>query len=432
MVNRKTIKLPFSLPIEGLAVWCSQFAHFQLLDSNTSKTGQQEKYSEYDFLLAADAVKVITPTTDHFETLRQFRQEQQDWLFGHLSYDLKEPLTGITSPQKDRIEFPLLSFFIPRYVIVGKNSGVEIHYLTEFDDEASIHKMIEDLKQGELQQEVQSPAITLKAKVSRENYVLKAEKFLQHIRRGDIYEANYCIESYATGQPISPVHTFLKLNAISPMPSSAFYRFNDKYLLCASPERFLAKRGQKLISQPIKGTIRRGTTEQEDQTFIQRLKNDPKEQSENVMITDLVRNDLSRVAVRGSVMVEELMAVKTYPRIHQLVTTISAKLSDDKSWTTAIAEAFPMGSMTGAPKRRALEIIDELEDSRRGLYSGSVGYIRPDGDFDFNVVIRSIQYDSQSQQISVMAGSALTAGCDPEKEYEECLLKMATMHAALT
>lgn len=428
---RKTLTLPYSLPVTRLAAWCARFSYYMLLDSNTEKTGQNDPYSSYDFLVAADSINLLLPDHNHFEALRDFHNTHHDWMFGHLSYELKEELTGLTSKQEDRIQFPKLSFFIPRYVITGKNGTTTIHYREELDDEHSIQEIIDTVSSSIPPGFDASTSAPLTPGVNREEYIQRAGKFLQHIRRGDIYEANYCIEQFSSSATISPLTTFLRLNDISPMPGAAFYRHANKYLLCASPERFIAKRGQKLISQPIKGTIRRGTTADEDVALKSYLENDPKERSENVMITDLVRNDLSMVATRGSVKVEELMSVKTFPRIHQLVTTITATLSNERHWTEALSKAFPMGSMTGAPKRRAMEIIDELENCRRGLYSGSVGYVQPDGDFDFNVVIRSIQYDSQTKQLSVMAGSALTAGCKPELEYEECLLKFSTMQRAL-
>jgi len=429
---RKTITLPYYLPIPQLAAWCTGFTHFLLLDSNAGKTGQQDQYAAYDYLVGAGSIRSLAAANNSFNALREFHDDGKDWVFGHLSYDLKEERSGLHSPYQDRIQFPKMSFFIPRYVITGKNGTTSIHFLEDIDNNDSIGSIIDDIKAVSVSDNLSQPTVALQPTVTKDHYIEQAKSFLRHIHRGDIYEANYCIEFYSTHVPISPLSTFLRLNTISPMPGSAFYRLDNKYLMCASPERFLARRGEKLISQPIKGTIRRGTTAAEDDELVRQLLNDPKERAENVMITDLVRNDLSIVAERGSVQVEALMALKTYPRIHQLVTTVTAQLAADKHWTDALKEAFPMGSMTGAPKRRAMEIIDQLESSRRGLYSGSVGYVQPDGDFDFNVVIRSIQYDHTTAQLSAMAGSALTAGCDPEKEYEECLLKMTTMKNALS
>jgi para-aminobenzoate synthetase component 1 len=274
--------------------------------------------------------------------------------------------------------------------------------------------------------------IDLDQRTGRDEYLEKAENFLKHIRRGDIYEANYCMEFFSENAEISPVHTFLRLISISPMPAAAFYRSDKRFLLCSSPERYLQKTGSQIISQPIKGTVRKGKSRQEDAALKSRLLNSEKERGENVMITDLVRNDLSRTAQRGSVGVKELFGLKSYRTIHQLVTTIAAELDPRLNWTEAIRHSFPMGSMTGAPKIRAMEIIHEQESVARGLYSGSVGYITPEADFDLNVVIRSLQYNQQTRYLSCMTGSALTAACHPEEEYDECLLKAETMKQALS
>jgi para-aminobenzoate synthetase component I len=241
---------------------------------------------------------------------------------------------------------------------------------------------------------------------------------------------NYCIEFYGEAK-IDPADTFLLLNRNNPAPFSCFYRYNNKYLLSSSPERFLAKRGQTLVSQPIKGTIKRGCTPEEDQALKDQLFHDPKERSENVMIVDLVRNDLSRTARDGSVKVKELFGIYTYTYVHQMISTIESTLGENVHFTDAIRECFPMGSMTGAPKVRAMQIIEACEATRRGLYSGAVGYISPTRDFDFNVIIRSILYNGDDQYVSFMAGSAITAASDPEKEFSECLLKAASMAKTL-
>jgi para-aminobenzoate synthetase component 1 len=231
---------------------------------------------------------------------------------------------------------------------------------------------------------------------------------------------------------IDPLQTYLALNERSAMPFSVFQRVYNQYLLCASPERFLKKTGLQLISQPIKGTARRGASPAEDAEIIKRLKNDEKEIAENMMIVDLVRNDLARSAVTGSVQVEEMFGVYTFPRLHQMISTISAVLRPGVSFTDAIKYAFPMGSMTGAPKIKAMELIDNYEDIRRGLYSGAVGYISPGGDFDFNVIIRSILYNETQRYVSFQVGSAITYDAVGEYEYDECLLKAKAMLEVLS
>ena len=267
--------------------------------------------------------------------------------------------------------------------------------------------------------------------MSKEQYLKCVYEIKKHIQRGDIYEMNYCVEFFAENTEIAPIQVYTNLNSISQTPFSCFYRNDTQYLMCASPERFIKKEGTKIISQPIKGTRKRGETAHEDQKLKQDLLEDAKERSENVMIVDLVRNDLSRSAKRGTVRVEELFGVYSFKQVHQLISTVSAELKEEIHFVDAIKNAFPMGSMTGAPKVRAMQLIEEFENTKRGLYSGAVGYISPSGDFDFNVVIRSILYSEQSKSVSFMVGSAITANSDAEKENEECLLKAEAMFQVL-
>lgn len=222
---------------------------------------------------------------------------------------------------------------------------------------------------------------------------------------------------------IDPLSVFVELNKLSPNPFSAFFKLRDKYILCATPERFLAKRGNKLISQPIKGTAKRGVTAAEDEELMTRLQNHPKELQENVMIVDLVRNDLTLSARPGTVKTEELYGIYSFAHVHQMISTVVCEIADGISDAEIIKNTFPMGSMTGAPKISAMRLMEKYESSRRGVYSGAIGYFSPDGDFDFNVVIRTVLYNQARQYLSFHAGSAITYHADAEKEYEECLLK---------
>src|SRR5690606_11612821 len=252
-----------------------------------------------------------------------------------------------------------------------------------------------------------------------------------HIHRGDVYEANFCQEFYALNAVIDPVQTYNKLNSISKPPFATFLKMDDKYLLSASPERYLKKEGKKIISQPIKGTAKRADTALEDDLFRFSLENDPKERSENIMIVDLVRNDLSRIAKKGSVKVKELCKVYTFEQVHQMISTVEAEVEDHIHPVEIIKATFPMGSMTGAPKISAMKVIEEVEETKRGLYSGAVGYFKPSGDFDFNVIIRSILYNKTEKYVSYSVGSAITSKSTPEKEYEECLVKAKAMKQVL-
>lgn len=360
---------------------------------------------------------------DSFESLKLFLKDHPTWLFGHFSYDLKNEIEKLYSGNPDGIEFPQMNFFCPEYLIRLQNDTTTI--LSNKKNTGDLFSEIQDLNSGDF------PLLTIRARTSHEDYLSKVNQLITHIHRGDIYEINYCIEFFAENVLINPAQLFLKLNEISDAPFSALYRNGDHWLMCASPERFLQKKGNHIQSQPIKGTRPRGKNPEEDEALKKELQNDPKERSENVMIVDLVRNDLSRSAKKGSVKVDELFGIHSFKNVHQLISTVSAELNPEIHPVDAIKNAFPMGSMTGAPKVSAMELAEKFENTKRGLYSGAVGYFSPEMDFDFNVVIRSIQYNSKTRYLSFMVGSAITANSDPEKEYQECLVKARTLFQAL-
>lgn len=276
-------------------------------------------------------------------------------------------------------------------------------------------------------------ALPMQQRLSREEYIQKVKALQGHILRGDCYEINFCQEFYAEGVEIDPVAVYRKLNGLSPNPFSVLYKLEDKYLICASPERFLYREGRRIVSQPIKGTARRAKGDPvADELLKISLRQDAKEKAENVMVVDLVRNDLSRVCREGSVQVDELFGVYTYPQVHQMISTVSGELEDKRTFSEILAATFPMGSMTGAPKKRVMELIRDFEPGTRGIFSGTVGYINPAGDFDFNVVIRSIMYNASSRYLSYQVGSGITFYCEAEKEWEECLLKAEAIKKVLT
>jgi para-aminobenzoate synthetase component 1 len=410
--------------------WSQQFREVVFMDSND----YPQQYSSYDCILAVDAFTAIkTDYHNAFEDLKQYQQATKDWLFGYLSYDLKNDIEVLHSNKFDGLNFPDLFFFQPKKLFLLKGSELEIQYLNMCDDEIEadfeeIRLQIADCRK----QFVTPSAVEVQQRISKENYLEKTSKILEHIHRGDVYEANFCMEFFAESAIINPLEKFLKLNEISKPPLAVFFKNNKHFLLCASPERYLKKEGELLISQPIKGTAKRFLDLVEDEKSKNQLASDPKERSENIMISDLVRNDLSRTAQKGSVKVEELCVIYSFEQVHQMISTITSKLDSQYSVIDAIKTTFPMGSMTGTPKFSVLKIIEELEETKRGLYSGAVGYFTPTGDFDFNVVIRSILYNQENKYISFSVGSAITSQSIPEKEYEECLLKAKAMHEVLS
>lgn len=382
-------------------------------------------------LAGIGALETITaqPESDSFAALQAFADEHHDWLFGHFSYDLKnETEPQLHSAHPDGIGFPLLHFFRPRLVLrETTDQQLEIGCLTgAAEAEACYARLCQPLPEL-----LPQAVIHAVARTSHEDYLKAIQHLHRHIARGDIYETNYCMEYFASDAQLHPVDLQRRLLTLNPAPFSAFYKLEHRYVCCASPERFLLKKGRLLRSQPIKGTRPRGTTPEEDERLRHELQNDPKERCENVMIVDLVRNDLSRSAARGTVRVPELFGVYSFRSVHQLISTVEAELAEDVHPVEAIRRAFPMGSMTGAPKVRAMELCEATEQMRRGLYSGAIGYFTPEQDFDFNVVIRSVQYNAQTRYLSLMAGSAITAAADAEAEYAECRLKAASLLRAL-
>ena len=409
-----------------LLQWSQQFREVVFLDSNN----YHQKYSNFDLVLAVDAfTSVKTDFHNAFQDLHEYQSRTKDWLFGYLSYDLKNDIEKLGSNNFDGLNFPELFFFQPKKLFLLKGNILEVHYLKMCDEE--FVNDFSNIISIELCDFATLREINILQRISRENYLEKVSKMLEYIQRGDIYEANFCMEFFAENAIINPLEIYQKLNTISQPPFAAYFKNNHHYLLSASPERYLKKVENKVISQPIKGTSKRFENKELDNQSKVDLQNNPKERSENIMIVDLVRNDLSHTATKGSVEVEELCEIYTFKQVHQMISTIVSNVESNTSPVEIIKTTFPMGSMTGAPKISAMKIIEELEETKRGLYSGSVGYFTPSGDFDFNVVIRSILYNAENEYLSFSVGSAITSKSIPENEYDECLLKAKAMFEVL-
>ena len=401
--------------------WACVFDAICYLDSNNFN----DPYSKFDALIAVGAKQeLVAESGNAFDLLSKFREANLGWMTGFFSYDLKNELEQLTSSNTDQLEFPGLYFFVPKYLIIIK--GDEIELLA--DNPAYV---LEQINNQTLSSSQQYPLVNLQSRFSKEEYLNAAEKIKQHISRGDIYVTNFCQEFFAEHAEIDPLATFLKLNTISPNPFGGFFKWKNNYILSASPERFLAKRDNKLISQPIKGTAKRGKTLAEDEAIKQQLRSHTKELQENVMIVDLVRNDLTKSAKPGTVKTEELFGIYSFHQVHQMISTVVCELQDGLTAIDAIRHSFPMGSMTGAPKISAMRLMEQYERSKRGVYSGALGYFSPDNDFDFNVVIRTLLYNSAKKYISFHTGSAITYHANAEQEYEECLLKAKAILEAL-
>jgi len=407
--------------------WAQQYEEIVWLDGNDYPL----KEKLFQALLAVDAFTALkTDAQQGFDKLNEFQVATEDWIFGYLSYDLKNDVENLNSNNHDGLHFPDLYFFQPKKVFLFFEDYVEIQYLNLVADEMEkdweiINKVTYEDKNRT------GNNVAIRSRTSKEQYLQKANGVLEHIKKGNIYEVNLCQEFYSENATIDPLQTFLQLDKISRPPFSAFLKLSELYALSASPERYIKRNGTRVVSQPIKGTAKRSKNKEEDIEFAKQLIADPKERSENIMITDLVRNDLSRIAERGSVKVEELCGLHSFEQVHQLISTISCEVSPNFSSVEILRNTFPMGSMTGAPKISAMKIIEEVEDTKRGLYSGAIGYFAPNGNFDFNVVIRSILYNSLKKYVSFSVGGAITINSIPEKEYDECMLKAKAMRQVL-
>lgn len=374
-----------------------------------------------------------------WEQLKSWYSAQNDWCLGHLGYDLKNADEGLTSMNPDEVEFPDLHFFVPEKLFIVKKKHLEAFYLPTrahewTQDAAQLNEYLAALESSTLIEtrcEDSEQGIVLEGRWTQEVYAQKFAEIQKHIQLGDIYETNFCQEFFHPNVSVDPAKLFQRLSQFSKAPFSAFYSLGTHSALCASPERYLTKRGRQLISQPIKGTLKRHQDLDVDQKALAEFIEDPKERRENIMITDLVRNDLSKVAARNSVQVKTLCKLESYQHVHQMVTTVTAELKDGLGPIDALSATFPMGSMTGVPKVRALQLMEHFEGHKRGLYSGAIGYFTPEGDFDFNVVIRSLLYNSSTRYLSLSVGGAITSSANAKDEYRECLLKAEALRQVL-
>ncbi|MDJ1485807.1 anthranilate synthase component I family protein [Cytophagaceae bacterium YF14B1] len=394
-----------------------------------NQLGSQYPHGGFRNMLAVGAKERIPLQKDQvFSDMQKYLMtEKNDWIIGFWGYDLKNEIEELQSHNSNPFTLPDAFFYIPEILIFFEDDTITI---ASFDN---LNQVLQTILSTPI---AQNSGLSFKGDIQqrtpKEKYLATVEQLREHILDGDIYEINYCMEFFSENAVLQPLQAYQALNTLSPMPFSVYGKVDTHYLLCASPERFLKKERNKLISMPIKGTIRRGVSPDEDVILKDLLHTSVKERAENMMIVDLVRNDLARSARSGSVVVEEMFGVYTFAALHQMISTVVAEIRPEVDTIEAIRNAFPMGSMTGAPKIKAMELIDQYEDLKRGLYSGAVGYFTPEGDFDFNVVIRSIQYDVTQHYLSFSVGSAITYDAIPEQEYAECLLKAQAMYTVLT
>jgi para-aminobenzoate synthetase component I len=400
--------------------WANQFNIFCFLDNN----GFEDDKTNFECLLAVGCTRTfLFENNNSFNELQKFHQQKPSWLFGHLGYNAGN---FAYSQQKETTGFGNGLFFEPQYILQIKG-----RVLSVLQQPVNVIDALQQIEEVDVDEPKNRNAVNIHATQSRQQYVESINSIKQHLHRGDCYEINYCKKFIAENCSINPVQTYLDLIAISPTPFSALYKNNENYCICASPERYLKKLGNKVISQPIKGTAKRGSSAQEDEQNKIALLQSAKERSENVMVVDLVRNDLSTVCKKASVKVTELFGIYSFSQVHQMISTIEGELEDSNNFAQVLQACYPMGSMTGAPKQRVMQLIEQYENYERGLFSGSIGYITPNADFDFNVLIRSIFYNGLKNNLHFFVGSGITAYCNAEDEYDECMVKASAIMQVL-
>jgi para-aminobenzoate synthetase component 1 len=349
-------------------------------------------------------------------------EEEQVWSgnsagakVGVISYDFKNRIEELNSTNSPVLALPDLCFFEAEFDLVFDTNGIS----SNIPLESEFWQKIDQIDLNEKSQK----SLQIKNQLSQYEYFTAFEEIKNQIRKGNTYELNFCQSFSAEFEHWNPILAYFELEKISPMSFSYLFKSGKKWIVSASPERYIKKVGARLIAQPIKGTVQRGESKQNDLENKKKLFESEKEQAENLMITDLMRNDLAKIAETGSVKVDELFGVYALPKVFQMISTVSAQSTDKASFKNIIEATFPMGSMTGAPKIRTMEIIDSLENFKRGWFAGAFGVVETDGDFDFSVIIRSIIADLEVKKLYFGVGSAVTIDANPDQEYQECLLK---------
>jgi para-aminobenzoate synthetase component 1 len=392
--------------------------HFTFLPPNSN---ERQAYIAWG---KKDAFVLNENNPEDIQKLNNWLAEKTIPVFGYISFEAKKLFEKNAYKNVCSDGSEILYFFEPKHIWKEENGKWQA--LT--DEEPNVRSVIEDFISIYKKVEITSTEekLVFEMRESEVSYVEKIQDILNHIQQGQYYETNFCMPLQANGELNDAFAHFSKMNNATEAPHAVYFNEDNFQLLCTSPERFIQKEGNKIISQPIKGTIRRGINSAEDAQNKTLLQSSEKERSENIMIVDLVRNDLSRIATKASVNVKSLCELHTFKTLHHLISTVEAQLPSNITFTEILAATFPMGSMTGAPKISAVKHMEELEVLDRGIYSGSFGVIEPNGNFDFNVIIRSAVYNKEKKQTTIKVGSAITQASNAKAEYEECLLKAAS------
>jgi len=392
--------------------------HFTFLPPNSS---ERQAYLAWG---RKSAFSLNENNASEIEQLNDWLKEKTLPVFGYLSFEAKKLFEKNAYENCCSDGSELVYFFEPKHIWKEDNET----WICLTEEQPNERSVIEDFLSNykNIEESSNEEKIVFEMLETKDSYIEKIERILSDIQRGDYYETNFCMPLQAKGLLNDAFAHFSKMNNATEAPHAVYFNGNNLQLLCTSPERFIQKKGNAIISQPIKGTIKRGANSFEDEENKTALRTSKKERSENIMIVDLVRNDLSRIAEKSSVQVTSLCELHTFKTLHHLISTVEAKLPSNITFTQILAATFPMGSMTGAPKISAVQHMEKLEVLDRGIYSGTFGVIEPNGNFDFNVIIRSAVYNKEKKQTTIKVGSAITHASNAEAEYDECLLKAAS------
>lgn len=384
-------------------------------------------------------------TTCSFETyLKTYLAEHKDknntelpiisGAIGYFSYEYGRKLMEVDSAKEDLVSIPdAVLVFYDFYIIEDRQEQRTYLIANGITGEAA--KLMDEMetringKPVYMQKESDTEyPIEVQPNFAKDEYKQAVDRMIRYIIEGDIYIVNMTQQLTVKSDKV-PLDVFYDLRENNPSPFGGYFDYGDFQIVCASPERFLKMQKGHVNTRPIKGTRKRGETSEEDMLMRTELENSEKDKSELLMIVDLERNDLNRVCNPGSVKVTELFTVEEYATVFHLVSDIEGDLEESKNVMDLLEAAFPGGSITGAPKYRAMEIIDEMENNKRNLYTGSIGYLTLDGDCDFNIVIRTALHKDGKYYLGV--GGGITAESDLEFEYEETLQKAKAVLQAM-
>ena len=418
-----------------------------ILDSSMDK----EKLGRYSFI-SSNPFKILKYKNSSENPLDSFREELNKYktvnnthlpfvggAVGYLSYDIGNYIEKLPRTAIDDMNVYDLYFGFYDHVIVIDHLEEKTYIATPDIDIEKEKLIMERLEFTILEadkngvnsicyEEKEVEPIKLKSNFTKKEFEKSVQKVKDYIRSGDIYQANLT-QRFSGKTTLSSYELYRDLRRISPAPFGAYLNFDDFNILSNSPERFIKCIDRQIETRPIKGTRPRGRTEEEDLRLQEELINSEKDRAELLMIVDLERNDIGRISKIGSVKVPELFVIEPYANVNHLVSTVVGTLKDGKDAVDVIKATFPGGSITGAPKIRSMEIIDELEPTQRNVYTGSIGYIGFNGDMDLNIAIRTIV--KKEDEVYFRVGGGMTWGSNPKDEYQETLDKAKSIMRAL-